>query len=71
VFFCGAPDAPAWDDRAVAKRKRKRPRPEPAETFEYADPEGNVLTLRGSLSPATIRKLGEPPASRAASAEDA
>lgn len=55
----------------MAKRKRNRPRPEPVETFEYADPEGNVLTLRGSLSPATIRKLGEPPTSRAASAEDA
>jgi hypothetical protein len=55
----------------VAKRKRKPRRPEPLETFEYADPEGNVLTLRGSLSPGTIRKLGERPAGRAASAEDA
>jgi hypothetical protein len=54
----------------VAKRRRKRER-RPVPTSEYADPEGNVLTLRRELSGGTIRKLGEPSASAAASAEDA
>jgi hypothetical protein len=54
----------------VAKRKRRRERT-PVPTSEYADPEGNVLTLRRELSAGTIRKLGEPPSSAAASAEDA
>jgi hypothetical protein len=54
----------------MAKRRRKRER-RPVPTSEYADPEGNVLTLRRELSGGTIRKLGEPPASAAASAEDA
>ena len=40
-------------------------------TADYADPEGNVLTLRLGLSAGTIRKLGEPPAGAAATAEDA
>ena len=39
--------------------------------IDYADPEGNVLTLRQSLSAATIAKLGEAPASAAASQDDA
>lgn len=58
----------------MAKKRRKqqqRRRREPAPTVDYTDPEGNVLTLRQSLSEGTIRKLGEPPASAAASAEDA
>lgn len=37
----------------------------------YSDPDGNELTLRQSLSPATIAKIGEAPASSAASFEDA
>ena len=40
-------------------------------TSEYADAEGNVLTLRRELSSGTIRKLGEGPAQAATSAEDA
>ena len=40
------------------------------ETVDYTDAEGNVLTLRQSLSPKTIRKIGEPPRRDAASAED-
>jgi hypothetical protein len=40
-------------------------------TIDYTDPEGNVLTLRESLSAATIAKLGEPPAGSAATREDA
>jgi hypothetical protein len=41
-----------------------------APTTDYADPEGNLLTLRQSLSAGTIAKIGEAPASGAASAED-
>jgi len=51
----------------MARRRRER---EPIETVDYRDPEGNVLTLRQSLSPRTIRKIGEPPRPYAASAED-
>jgi hypothetical protein len=55
----------------MAKRKKQRPaRPKPV-TIDYADPEGNVLTLRQSLSAGTIAKVGEPPAGAAASLEDA
>lgn len=54
----------------MAKRKQRRPR-QKAPTVEYADPEGNTLTLRQSLSPATIAKLGEGPATAATSQEDA
>lgn len=54
----------------MAKRKQRRRR-EPAPTREYRDADGNVLTLRRQLSPGTVRKLAEPPASAAASAEDA
>ena len=55
----------------MAKRKKKRPRQQKAATVDYTDPEGNVLTLRQSLSACTIATIGEPPASRAASLEDA
>src|SRR4051812_35092895 len=40
-------------------------------THDYADAEGNVLTLRESLSGGTVEKLKEPPASAASSADDA
>jgi hypothetical protein len=52
-------------------RRSKRGDREPVETVDYTDPEGNVLTLRSSLSPKTIRKIGERPRRDAASAEDA
>ena len=55
----------------MAKRKKQRRAREKAPTVEYADPEGNVLALRQTLSAATIAKLGEPPAGAAASQEDA
>jgi hypothetical protein len=55
----------------VAKRRKQRPPREKAPTVDYADPEGNVLTLRQSLSAGSIAKLGEPPAGEAASLEDA
>ncbi len=59
----------------MAKRKRSRkPKQRPTkrvETASYADTEGNVLVLRKALSPATIAKIGEPPAGDAASIDDA
>ena len=54
----------------MAKRKKRRGR-EKVAIVEYTDPEGNVLALRESLSAGTIRKIGEPPHSAAASLEDA
>jgi hypothetical protein len=56
----------------MAKRRKqpKRGR-EKAPTVSYTDPEGNVLALRETLSAGTIAKIGEPPASHAASLEDA
>jgi hypothetical protein len=62
----------------MAKRRKKssraqgarRPR-EKAPTVSYTDPDGNVLVLRETLSPSTIAKIGEAPASHAASLEDA
>ena len=55
----------------MAKRRKKRREREKAPTVDYADAEGNVLTLRETLSRATIAKIGEPPKSDAASVEDA
>jgi len=55
----------------VAKRKKQRRPREKAPTFDYADAEGNVLTLRQTLSAATIAKVEEGLASAAASQEDA
>lgn len=55
----------------MAKRKRQRRARDKAATVDYTDPEGNVLTLRQGLSAGTIAKIGEPPASHAASLEDA
>jgi hypothetical protein len=54
----------------MAKRKQRRPR-EKAAAVAYTDPEGNVLSLRDSLSRGTIAKLGEAPSSQAASVDDA
>jgi hypothetical protein len=54
----------------MAKRRKRRPR-EKAPTVEYADPEGNTLVLRQTLSSATLAKIAEPPASAAASTDDA
>jgi len=54
----------------MAKRKPRRPR-QKAPTVDYSDPEGNVLTLRQSLSAGTIRKLEEGPATAATTQEDA
>jgi len=54
----------------MAKRKKRRPREKPA-TVDYTDAEGNVLTLRESLSAGTIAKLQEGPATAATSQDDA
>jgi hypothetical protein len=53
----------------MPKRGKRRER-EPVETVDYTDPEGNVLTLRQSLSDRTIRKINKPHRKDAASAED-
>ena len=55
----------------MAKRKKqRRPREKPV-AIDYTDPEGTVLSLRESLSPGTIAKVGEAPAGDATSFEDA
>jgi hypothetical protein len=53
----------------MAKRKRRQRQKAP--TVDYRDEDGNVLTLRQELSRATIAKLGESPASAAATVDDA
>jgi hypothetical protein len=50
--------------------RRKRREREAAETVDYTDPDGNVLTLRRSLGSRTIRKLNKPHRKDAASTED-
>jgi hypothetical protein len=56
----------------MGKRGRKRDRvpKEPAATTDYADDDGNVLTLRDSLSAGTVKKLHDLDAKPAATAED-
>ena len=54
----------------MGKRRRHRRR-EPVPTSDYADAEGNVLSLRQSLSAGTIAKIGEAPTGAAASLDDA
>ena len=55
----------------MAKRKgRRRPHPK-APTETYTDADGNVLTLRRTLSRGTIAKIAEGPAAAATSQEDA
>ena len=47
----------------------KRRRKEPAATVDYVDAEGNVLTLRESLSPGSIRKISNARARGAATVD--
>jgi hypothetical protein len=54
----------------MAKRRQRRAR-QKAPTVDYSDGEGNVLTLRQSLSAGTIAKLGAGPATAATTQEDA
>lgn len=55
----------------MAKRKKQRRPREKTPTVDYTDAEGNVLTLRETLSEGTIAKVGEPPSGEAASLDDA
>ena len=54
----------------MGKRQRRRDRPT-APTSEYTDPAGNVLTLRGSMTPATRRAYADVLAGSPLSREDA
>src|SRR4051794_33219840 len=61
----------------MGKRQRKRSKggggaasDAPVATTDYSDPEGNVLTLRDSVSAGTPRKLRDLESKAAASAED-
>jgi hypothetical protein len=53
----------------MGKRHRQR-RPPASATSDYEDADGNVLTLRDTLSAPTIAKLQEPLRGAAASADD-
>lgn len=55
----------------MAKRKKQRRPKEKAQTADYTDAEGNVLTLRQSLSRGTIAKIEAGPATAATSQDDA
>jgi hypothetical protein len=54
----------------VGRRNRKRSREAPAATTDYEDADGNVLTVRDSLSPGTLRKLAEQVGGSASTADD-
>ncbi|HEX8066403.1 MAG TPA: hypothetical protein VF520_07740 [Thermoleophilaceae bacterium] len=56
----------------MGKRSRRRGETrQPASTTDYADAEGNVLTLRDEVSAGTAAKLREPAGGAAATADDA
>ena len=55
---------------AMGKRSRKRERRTAPSTSDYVDGDGNVLTLRDSLSPGTVAKLGEQVGGLASSVDD-
>jgi hypothetical protein len=57
----------------VGRRGRKRSKGDagPASTTSYEDAEGNLLTLRDSLSAGTLRKLREVPRGAASTRDDA
>jgi hypothetical protein len=52
------------------KRKRDRRDKAPPPTTEYSDSDGNVLTLRDSVSPGTVAKVRASPEGSAASFDD-
>jgi hypothetical protein len=55
----------------MGKRARRRGRQtEPVPTDDYTDAEGNVLTLRRTVSTGSARKLAETAGSPAATADD-
>ena len=51
-------------------KKRRRPEREPPATVDDTDPDGNVLTLRESVSAGTVAKLAERAGGDAATADD-
>src|SRR4051794_38654864 len=51
-------------------RRRESAAKEPVSATDYADPDGNVLTLRDSLSDKTLAKLREPGGGAAANTDD-
>jgi hypothetical protein len=55
----------------MAKRKGKRRERSPKPTVDYADPDGNVITLRESLSRGTIRKIASVSPSGGTTLDDA
>ena len=57
----------------MGRRSRRRHGEEskaPVATTDYSDPDGNVLTVRDTLSPGTLRELDRLRSSPAASQED-
>jgi hypothetical protein len=54
----------------MSKRQHRGRRAAPPATSDYRDEEGNVLTLRDSLSAGTVAKLQEPVGVAASSADD-
>ena len=54
----------------MAKKRKRRAEPAPAATVDYTDADGNVLTLRETVSAGTVAKLAEPAGGAAASADD-
>lgn len=54
----------------MGKRQRRRGRETPVPTDDYVDAEGNVLTLRRTVSAGTAAKLRERAGGAAASTED-
>jgi hypothetical protein len=53
-----------------SRRRRQEADVVPASTTDYADPEGNVLTLRDEVSAGTVRQIRELDSTPAASGED-
>ena len=54
----------------MAKKRKRRADAAPPATVDYTDADGNVLTLRESVSAGTAAKLAEPAGGAAASADD-
>ena len=55
----------------MAKKRKRRPADAaPVATVDYTDADGNVLTLRESVSAGTVAKLAERAGGAAASADD-
>ena len=54
----------------MARKRRNRDRAPATSTSDYTDAEGNVLTLRDSISAGTVAKLQEPVGVAASSADD-